>query len=222
MKDCPKCGAANPDDAAFCSNCALRFGDAQPPVQPVYQPPPGGPQPPPPGQPVYQPPPGQPQPLPPGYQYYPPGYPTYAGFWIRFVAYFVDGLILSVAFIPINLIFAALSDRFNPWGTWDWRTGASVGLVILFNAVRIGAMWAYYTIMTGRYGATLGKMLLNLKVVGEDMGPISYGTAALREIVGKFVAAIVCFIGYIWIAFDSRKQGWQDKIAHTFVIRTGP
>ena len=211
MKRCPRCGAENPDDAAFCSGCAQPFG-----VVPSG----GQAYPPPPGQPAYQPP-GWQQ-YPPGYGYQQPGYPRYAGFWIRFVAAFIDGLILSVAFFPINLVFSALSDRFYVWGSWDWREGVSAGLLILFNLIRVGAGWAYYTVMTGRYGATLGKMLLKLKVVGEDMGPVSYGTAALREIVGKFVSGLVCAIGYIWAGFDDRKQAWHDKIAHTFVIYTEP
>jgi uncharacterized RDD family membrane protein YckC len=213
MKNCPNCGAENPDDAAFCSNCAYGFQAAPPAGQPPYQQPPGQPP-----YPAY----GQPQPYPPpGYQPYPPGYPTYAGFWIRFGAAFIDGIILSVAFFPINIIFAALSERFSFWGGWGGG-GTSIGLVILYNILRVGVGWAYFTIMTGRYGATLGKMLLKLKVVREDMGPVSYGTAALREIVGKFVSSLVCGLGYIWVGFDDRKQAWHDKIAHTFVIRTGP
>ncbi|MDI6831491.1 MAG: RDD family protein [Actinomycetota bacterium] len=228
MKRCPSCGAENPDDAAFCSGCAYSFGtpppggQAYPPPGGQAYPPPGGQAyPPPPGGQAYPPPPGW-QAYPPGHQYPQPGYPRYAGFWIRFVAAFIDGIIVSVAFLPLNLIFSALSDRFYFWGSWDWREGVSVGLVILFNLIRIGVGWAYYTVMTGRYGATLGKMLLKLKVVGEDMGPVSYGTAALREIVGKFLSGLVCALGYIWAGFDDRKQAWHDKIAHTFVIITGP
>jgi uncharacterized RDD family membrane protein YckC len=213
MKDCPNCNNANPDDALFCSNCAYRFQAAPPAGQPPYQQPPGQPP-----YPAYQ----QPQPYPPpGYQPYQQGYPRYAGFWIRFAAAFIDGIILSVARFPLNLIFAALGQRFNYWGSWE-RDGTAIWLVILFNVISLGITWAYFVIMTGHYGATLGKMLLKLKVLGEDMGPISYGTAALREIVGKFVSSLVCGLGYIWAGFDDRKQAWHDKIAHTFVIITGP
>jgi uncharacterized RDD family membrane protein YckC len=120
--------------------------------------------------------------------------------------------------LPISLIFRALDENFYIWGSWDWRTGASIGLVLLFNAIRVGIMWSYFVIMTGRYQATLGKMLLDLKVVGSDLGPVSYGTAALREIVGKILSALVCSLGYIWAGFDARKQAWHDKIANTYVI----
>lgn len=200
MKTCPNCGAAVPDDAMFCSSCAFNLGGAPPP--------------------------GQAPPAPPGQPYqaqapypYPGQYvPHYAGFWIRFAAYFIDAVILAVAFIPINLLFWVLDRNIYFWGSWDWRGGVGIGVALLFNVIRVGVGWAYFTIMTGRYQATLGKMLLDIKVVGPDLGPISYTTAALREIVGKFVSSIVCGLGFIWIGFDERKQGWHDKIADTFVI----
>jgi uncharacterized RDD family membrane protein YckC len=43
---------------------------------------------------------------------------------------------------------------------------------------------------------------------------------ALRQIIGQWVAAIFCYIGFIWALFDANKQGWHDKIAKTLVVRT--
>jgi uncharacterized RDD family membrane protein YckC/ribosomal protein L40E len=202
MKACPNCNASNPDDADFCSNCAFSFTGAPPPGQ----------------QPYPTPLPGQ-QPYPPtAYPGQAPVVPHYAGFWIRFVAYFVDSLVLYAAFMPLNLIFWAINNRFYVWGSWDTHAGVSAGLAFLFSIIRLVVGWAYFIWMTGRYQATLGKMLLDIKVVGPDLGPISYGTAAIRETIGKFLSAIVCGLGYIWVAFDPRKQGWMDKLANTYVI----
>jgi uncharacterized RDD family membrane protein YckC len=201
MKACPNCKALNPDDAQFCSQCGLLIGGAQPPAQAQYPPPP-------PGQPPY---------AQPGYPYAVAA-PRYAGFWIRFAASIIDGIILSIAVLPLNLIFWAIDRNFYYWGTWDWQAGVNAGLAFLFTLIRVGIMWAYFVFMTGRYQATLGKMLVDVKVVGPDLGPISYTTAALREIVGKFVSGIACGLGYIWAGFDPRKQAWHDKIAKTFVI----
>lgn len=205
MRFCPNCGAGNPDDAVFCSNCAFRFDIGPSPGQPGYQPPP----------------------LQPGHpQYYQPGYPRYAGFWIRFAAYLIDAIILWIARMPIALIFWLANDNFVWWGGWrqgNIREGAVEWvLYVSYTLIMLAVWFVYFTIMTGRYGATLGKMLLKLKVVREDMGRVSYGTAALRETVGKFLSTIACLIGYIWAGFDYRKQAWHDKIAHTFVIITGP
>ncbi len=206
MKACPNCGTYNPDDADFCSNCAFSFTGAPPPGQQPYPPPPPGQQP-------Y---------LPATYPGQAPVAPHYAGFWIRFVGVFIDGLVISVAFLPLNLVFWAIDKNFHiylyHWGWSGQREGVSLGLYLLFNACQLAITWTYYVLMTGRYGATLGKMLLDIKVVGPDLGPISYGTAAMREIVGKFVSALVCMLGYIWAGFDPRKQGWMDKLANTYVI----
>ena len=190
MKACPYCGALNPEDAAFCNNCGSNLGvGPSPGLQPQAP-----------------------------YQYHYPVVPHYAGFWIRFVAALVDGIILSIAMIPLNIILWAINEDFYVWGTWNVHNGVNIGLLWIFTLIRLAVIWTYFTLMTGRYQATLGKMLVKVKVVGPDLGPISYGTAALREIVGKFVAAIVCYLGFIWAGFDERKQGWQDKIANTYVI----
>ncbi len=93
-----------------------------------------------------------------------------------------------------------------------------VVLYILYFVIMLSIWFGYFIVMTGRYGATLGKMSVKIKVVMDNLVPVSYKTAALRETVGKFLAYIPCFLGIIWIGFDSRKQGWHDKIAHTIVI----
>jgi uncharacterized RDD family membrane protein YckC len=218
MKDCPNCNNANPDDALFCSNCAYRFQAAPPAGQPPYQQPPGQPP-----YPAYQ----QPQPyLPPGYQSYPPGYPQYAGFWIRLAASLLDYMVISLAFLPINIVFTAIDNRipiyFFVWGLWIWPEGVSPEIMVIFNLARLSLIWGYFIIMTASSGSTLGKRVLKLKVVGENMQLIGYGKATLRETIGKMISLIPCGLGYIWAGFDDRKQAWHDKIAHTFVIITGP
>ena len=41
---------------------------------------------------------------------------------------------------------------------------------------------------------------------------------ALRQVIGQWAAAIICYVGFIWVLFDANKQGWHDKIAKTLVI----
>ena len=48
------------------------------------------------------------------------------------------------------------------------------------------------------------------------------GRAAVREILGKLISTIVLFIGFLWIAFDDKKQGWHDKLASTYVVKAEP
>jgi uncharacterized RDD family membrane protein YckC len=132
----------------------------------------------------------------------------YAGFWIRVLAFLIDAIV-------IGMIVSALTVGRAGVVTWDhW-----VELATWRNFVDTAASFVYFTVLwsaiTG--GQTLGMRLLNLRVVDADGQPISYGTAVLRWI-GMLISAAVILLGFIWVAFDARKQGWHDKIASTYVI----
>ena len=120
------------------------------------------------------------------------------GFWIRFGAWFIDYVVVLGA---INILISiVLSDVFG-----------LLGLPIL---------WLYFWLFTGLKGQTLGKMAVRIKVV-DDQGDVpGLGRAALRELLGKPISVIVIFLGLFWIAWDKQKQGWHDKIATTYVVKT--
>ena len=77
----------------------------------------------------------------------------------------------------------------------------------------------FYFIYFTAKGATLGKKVMGLKVIDESGNNISIGKAILREVIGKWISGAVFNLGYIWVAFDEKKQGWHDKIANTYVIK---
>ena len=71
----------------------------------------------------------------------------------------------------------------------------------------------------GHGGQTPGLKIMHLRVVREqDGGPLSMGTAFVR-LVGYWISGAVFYLGFIWILFDARRQGWLDKIAGTVVIQ---
>lgn len=152
-----------------------------------------------------------PPPPPPMGGYQPaPGYApaaNYGGFWIRVVAYVIDAIILIVVGGIIDAIF-----RVNPSqaGQGAYNAASALNLVIGI---------AYFSYMWSQQGATLGQRIFRLRVVDANTGQrITIGKALLRW-VGLFVSFLVCFVGVIWVAFDSRKQGWADKIAGTLVLQ---
>ena len=125
---------------------------------------------------------------------------AYAGFWIRFAAWIIDSVIIWIG----TAVLSALSLFV------DFYT-ASLPVLLL------GPL--YFVLLTGLRGQTLGKMLVGIRVVGRDGQVPGLGYAALREIVGKFVSFLVFLLGFLWIGWDGRKQGWHDKIAGTHVVR---
>jgi uncharacterized RDD family membrane protein YckC len=134
----------------------------------------------------------------------------YAGFWIRFVAKFVDGLILRVVLTPLTLLAFYLARGATPTSLIVMQVVNGVGSLLVFMA--------YSVLMNGKYGATLGKMACKIKIVTAEGAPISYARA-----FGRFFAEILSgcptlFIGYIMVAFDQQKRGLHDRICNTRVI----
>jgi uncharacterized RDD family membrane protein YckC len=148
--------------------------------------------------------------------------PPLAGIGARFGAILLDGLLPSLISLPLAItgyiMVSSLTASPPSLPGESMQTFAIfVGLVtylgfISYSAL-VMALWAY--------GLTPGKWILGLQVVKVDTGaPVGFWRMALRQIVGQWAAAILCYIGFIWALFDANKQGWHDKIAKTLVVRT--
>ncbi len=146
----------------------------------------------------------------------------YAGFWIRFVAKVIDGIILGVAglilFIPVLLMFGGAASL----GRRDFGDGAMFGpaMVGAFGISRLIwlALSTFYEVyFLSAHGATPGKMALGLKVIRADGGPISPMLALARHFA-EWVSAIIFMIGYIMAGFDPEKRALHDRICETRVI----
>lgn len=91
-------------------------------------------------------------------------------------------------------------------------------LIIFFIQLALNILYFVYFI--GERGQTLGKIALGIKVVRLDTIQVpGYGTAALREILGKLVSTLTLGIGYLWMLWDPKRQTLHDKIAGTVVVR---
>jgi uncharacterized RDD family membrane protein YckC len=145
-----------------------------------------------------------------------------AGFWIRFVAYMVDALIVtavSVFVIGIAIGVVILTDESldleNPGGI-------VIGAAFLVIAALIVINWLYEALMTSSpRGATLGKMALGLRIVRFDGTQLSFGRATGRYFAKAIATpAVPLLIGYIMAAFTSRKRALHDILVDTLVIRS--
>jgi uncharacterized RDD family membrane protein YckC len=136
----------------------------------------------------------------------------YAGFWLRFVAVFIDALLISVVTLPLLLMiygmsyFETSSESFA--GLWDalLQSVLPIALTIFF--------WQ-------KYRATPGKLALKLEVIDEKTG----GTMSFWQSVGRYfcyvLSGLILMLGFIWAAFDKKKRALHDIICGTVVVRRG-
>jgi uncharacterized RDD family membrane protein YckC len=134
----------------------------------------------------------------------------YAGFWIRFVAYIVDGILLNVVNTIIGLPFGItpFSSDVDP---------AKAGMVLFVSFIQIVVGILYYTIFVGKAGATPGKMALGLKIVRSDGSPVGFGRACGRYF-SYILSALIFAIGFLMIAFSDEKKGLHDIVCDTRVV----
>ena len=149
----------------------------------------------------------------------------YAGFWIRFVAVLIDGIILGVAGSAVQLLL--LGNAFGPFTRMRQdmppdqalaALGAMMGTLGLSMLVGIAIGASYEGFFVSRVGATPGKMALGLKVVRPNGGPVSLGRAIGRYFA-KWLSSITLCIGYVIAGFDAEKRAMHDMICDTRVIK---
>ncbi|MGQ4432885.1 MULTISPECIES: RDD family protein [unclassified Streptomyces] len=168
------------------------------------------------GQPGYGYPQGAPQGVPPqqgyGYPQQQPGYPgypqagygaapSYANWGQRFLGTLVDMLVFAVPYILIIV-----------------GRGNSVLTIIGFLLLAGLAIWQL--IQEGKTGQTVGKKALGIRLVRESDGqPLGVGMAFVRRLA-HFLDSIACYLGWLWPAWDAKRQTFADKVCGSIVIRT--
>lgn len=140
---------------------------------------------------------------------------TYAGLAIRFLARLTDWFIL-----------------FTPQALFWWWSGRSIDsiasltsnlilYITLFLVLGFVISLLYYSLSTTYWGATPGKLLVGLRVSGEDGQNLALGRSLFRHSVGYWVSALLWGLGYFWIVRDKNKQGWHDQISGSYVVHQG-
>lgn len=142
----------------------------------------------------------------------------YAGFWVRVVASFIDGVALMVPMFALMMVY----------GVGAFTTIITMGESIEAEAVVTGGYYimlvitiilqvAYYALMeSSKYQATLGKLAMRIVVVNEQGNRITKGQA-----VGRYLSKVlsgIFYIGYIMVGITQKKQGLHDMLAKTYVV----
>ena len=164
----------------------------------------------------------------------------YAGFWLRFLAWLIDTIIIFVIIWLLSLIVGAdamsvtLSEaemqRAFEAGRFFEAMPKYTALGVISSVVII---WAYYALQESSSAqASLGKRALGLKVVDANGARLNLVAATIRSsflwapsLLGladstlQLLLSLVVLLSFIAIAFSSRKQGLHDRIAGAFIIR---
>lgn len=131
----------------------------------------------------------------------------YAGFWIRLGALIIDAIIITLVMTPIKLLI---------WPESQSVTTTSLSSADWFDQI-VSAIFVIFCWV--KFAGTPGKRLLKLKVLDEKTGNQLTIMQAIIRYLGYIPSILVLGLGFIWVAFDSKKQGWHDKMAKTVVVR---
>ncbi len=135
---------------------------------------------------------------------------NYGGFWIRFGAKFIDGLITGAIGFMIGMMSPIIGGLFGSDQGMAMGSLIAQLLSILFSAF-------YSTWFVGKFAATPGKMACGLKVVMYDGDRVSYARALGRHFA-EWISSLILGIGYLMAAFDDEKRTLHDRICNTRVV----
>jgi uncharacterized RDD family membrane protein YckC len=135
------------------------------------------------------------------------GYPPLAGWGSRVGAYLIDSIIATVPYFIFLVIGAIVGG------------GARVALIVIGALIGLGIQIYNRWIMAGRTGQSWGRSALGIRLISEQTGqPIGGGMAFVRDLA-HFVDSLICYIGWLFPLWDSKKQTIADKMVSTLVIK---
>jgi uncharacterized RDD family membrane protein YckC len=143
---------------------------------------------------------------------------AYGGFWIRTLAYIIDTVILTAVAFAISF---ATGLEFVNLSSQEFRSEAFTS--VSFTATPAWPSWLMYLLyfagLWALRGQTIGMAPFGLRVVRASDGARIGPGRAIGRFAGLILSFFVLLIGVVWVAADSRKQGWHDKLARTVVVR---
>lgn len=158
-----------------------------------------------------------------------------AGFGSRLGALMLDGVIFTILSLvlaaPFGIFLATQYETEIGPCTVNGRerlceapTDVWIGLLLIALAawflLTLVALFFYYIRPIAKSGQTVGRRMLNIKVVSTDTGePPTLGGAFVRYIIASVASGSVCYLGYLWMLWDDRNQTWHDKVASTVVVQ---
>lgn len=140
----------------------------------------------------------------------------HAGFWFRALALLIDAILMQALYFilvaPLVAVLGILAVNISPYIAM--QLGVTFALILA-----IMLPWSWFTIgESSVWQGTPGKRLLGLKVIDDEGGRLSFGTANKRYL-GKIISALPAFSGFLMAGLTEKKEGLHDKIVKTFVVK---
>ncbi|WP_052714331.1 RDD family protein [Paenibacillus dauci] len=153
----------------------------------------------------------------------------HAGFWKRFLATCIDGIIYFIIFFIIVRVISLIgnltgymdtsysyAESYSPPSTGQVIFVIASSLITFF--MRMIFPWLYFSLFEkSKYQATIGKMAVGIVVVDQQYRPLRFGKATGRY-WSKWLSGLTLCIGYMMAGWTGRKQGLHDIIASTYVV----
>jgi uncharacterized RDD family membrane protein YckC len=140
---------------------------------------------------------------------------NYAGFWLRFCAYWIDFVILFI----IGSIFLAIIDYPVPYDAEGPFYLFGFAFMLVNNPISLIIRWLYFAMMESSSNqGTIGKMVMKLRVTDGNGQRVSLAKATRRHF-GKLISGLLLGTGYFITLFTPRKQSLHDIMADCLVLR---
>lgn len=196
---CSKCGALMADGAMLCSACGQSFSTAAVIARPM------------------------------NVQVGSVPRVEYGGFWLRFLAYLIDGavILIGICVVAIPLVFltglGAYLSRINPGEDWNENgIGVLIAVMFLLATASLVVTWLYHALMEcSEWQATVGKKALGLVVTDMEGNRVSFWRATGRHFAKIVTNMVPLLIGYILAGFTDKRQALHDMIAGCLILRRG-
>lgn len=152
----------------------------------------------------------------------------YVGFWLRFLAFLIDSILATAVIVPILSLFFGSTESLDLNVLLGSSTGEQVQYLMRETFSTTSTLQSLLQLVLGALAvilfwisrsATPGKMAIGAEIIDARTG----GKPTTGQFIGRYFAYYISmlplFLGFLWIAFDRRKQGWHDKLAGTVVVR---
>ena len=154
----------------------------------------------------------------------------YANFGLRLGAFIIDSIIVGAMWLPGRIFLqvgpSEITDCPDGFGNGQFDlcevpTGGTWAITLVLWAAAFAGTLAYFGILEGQRGQTIGKKVLNLRTQDAVTGEVIGTGRAIGRYFARILSAIPCYLGYLWMLWDDKNQTWQDKIVSSVVVKVG-